>query len=356
MKQLIYSTVLSLFLIGCGGGVPNTTTAPNDPEEITPQEPTGNILDRYYQYQWEIHDTDSLPWVEENADSNIESAWEVSTGNNVIIAIIDSAFDTNHEDLKGNILYTYNVADGSTDVGPIGDEETHGTSVFGIIGAEKNSKGIVGVAYNAKYILIKMDNTLQGLIDAFHFAEDHSAQIINNSWGTYDMNDVTYDLIEEAYNQNIKVIFAAGNDNRNMDDQDIYDECEHPHVICVGSSNEKSEKSSYSNYGSALDIVAPSGEYGIVTTDETGEEGYNMDQAETLKNDNYTYFAGTSAAAPIVSGVLALMLENNPSMTFEEIMEVFKYSSDKIGEKAYINGRNDLFGYGRINAGNAIGF
>jgi len=101
------------------------------------------------------------------------------------------------------------------------------------------------------------------------------------------------------------ILCTAGNNNENLDDSDNVDECEHPHVICVGSSNEESKRASYSNYGSALDIVAPSGEYGIVTTDETGEGGYNQDQLNSLDNNNYTYFAGTSASAPIVSGVLA---------------------------------------------------
>ena len=355
MKYFFYSSLLAFFLVGCGGGsAPNTIPVQNDPGEITYQPPVGDIHDTYYEYQWELHETSTLPWVNPNASSNVEEAWNRSNGTGVIIAIIDSSFDINHEDLNGNILYTYNVADGSTNVNAVSGEDTHGTSVFGIIGAQKNNKGIIGVAYNAKYILIKMDNTMQGLIDAFHYAENHGAQIINNSWGTYDMNDITYDLIEEAYNKNIKVVFASGNDNTSLDDPSINDECEHPHVICVGSSNENSERSSYSNYGSALDIVAPSGEYGIVTTDATGTAGYNMDQANTLKNNNYTYFSGTSASAPIVTGIVGLMLQNEPSLTLEDIFYKFQYYSDKIGSESYVNDRNDYYGYGRINAGKIV--
>jgi len=194
MKNIFYLSILSFFLLGCGGGVSSIVS---HEESVVPSTEENNITnldikDPYYKYQWEIHETNSLSWVQPGAHSNIEQAWETNTGNGVIIAIIDSSFDIDHEDLKDNILYTYNVSDGSSDVRYKEGDLTHGTSVYGIIGATKNSIGITGVAYNAKYILIKMDNTTQGLINAFHFAEEHGAQIINNSWGTYNMSDIMY--------------------------------------------------------------------------------------------------------------------------------------------------------------------
>jgi subtilisin family serine protease len=348
MKGLLTAILTISLLTGCGGSSNNSEDPIEQPEDPVIEEP-------YFKYQWEIHPITTLYYVEEGSDSKIDKAWEKSTGEDVIIAIIDSGFDNYHEDIINNVIDTYNVADDSSDVSVGQNEEPHGTAVFGIVGAQKNGLGLIGVAHNSKFILIKMDNTQLGIVKAFQYAKDHGAKIISNSWGTGDISDITRDTLQDMYNSNITVIFACGNEGRSLDEEGVNDECEEPTVIGVGSSNEKNERSSYSNYGSNMDILAPSGEYGIVTTDEQGEEGYNIDNLYTLKNNNYTYFAGTSASTPIIAGITALIYSLDPTLTPDEVRNILINSTEKIGNVEYdSNGWNDYYSYGKIDAEKAV--
>lgn len=117
----------------------------------------------------------------------------------------------------------------------------------------------------------------------------------------------------------------------------------------------------YSQYGTNLDILAPSsGQHlGITTTDREGTDGYN-DGSESIVNDNYTRtFGGTSAATPIVAGVAAAMLAVNPTLTADQVKLRLRASASKIGNESYINDgsgstRNNFYGYGRINMYRAL--
>ena len=142
-----------------------------------------------------------------------------------------------------------------------------------------------------------------------------------------------------------------GNSNQDMGN----DESAIPEVIAVGSTDEENLRAWYSNYGENLDILAPGGSYhGITTLDAMGSDGIASLDENYLLYDDYDSFRGTSASAPIMSGVIALILEKDPTITRAEIENVFKDSSDKIGNVYYENGRNDYYGYGKVNLYNAI--
>jgi subtilisin family serine protease len=128
----------------------------------------------------------------------------------------------------------------------------------------------------------------------------------------------------------------------------------HPDTIAVGASNDgidsgEEERSYYSQFGSALDVVAPSsgGVLGITTTDRMGASGYT--------SSNYTLdFGGTSSATPLVAGIVADIIVHNPSLTASDIRTVLHEGADKIGPYTYPGGRNDFYGYGRVNLFNAL--
>lgn len=123
----------------------------------------------------------------------------------------------------------------------------------------------------------------------------------------------------------------------------------HPDTIAVGASTDFDYRADYSCYGSNLDFVAPSGGGlgGIWTTAPTGTSGEDA-------GNYYSGFAGTSASSPLAAGVAALMLSKNPNLTATRVREIMCFTCDKVGSVEYINGRNDYYGYGRINAKKAL--
>ncbi len=123
-----------------------------------------------------------------------------------------------------------------------------------------------------------------------------------------------------------------------------------PDTIAMGASNDggisgEEERSAYSQFGSVLDVVAPSsgGGQGITTTDRSGNKGYD-------NSDYYSSFGGTSSATPLAAGIIA----DNPALTSGEVRSILREGADKIGPYAYSGDRNDYYGYGRVNLFNSL--
>ena len=334
--------LLSLLVLFSGCNISESSDDSDSSPSLPDPQPAP--VDPYSKYQWNFHYTPDLLYVQDGSSSYISDAQTYTLGGGATIAIIDSCFDVTHEDAPQRIIATYNAQTKGSDVSCYG-AETHGISVSGVAGAAANGIGLVGVAPNANFILIKipMENlSMSDLVDAFMFAKNHGADVISNSWGTYHITDTERDLFDSIQSSGISIVFACGNDGASLDDPSIEDECEASSVIGVGSSNEHNQMASYSNYGRKMDILAPSGEYGIVTIDAKGSAGYNQDQLHTLNDNDYTYFAGTSAAAPETAGVIALLKSINPSLSPLRIRDILR----RTGE--------DISGYPKINAYNAI--
>ena len=127
-----------------------------------------------------------------------------------------------------------------------------------------------------------------------------------------------------------------------------------PDTIVVGASNDGGisgleERSDYSQFGSTLDVVAPSsgGGQGITTTDRSGNDGYD-------NSDYYSSFGGTSSATPLAAGIAAVIIADNTALTSAEVRTILREGADKIGPYAYSGGRNDFYGYGRVNLFNSL--
>ncbi len=314
------------------------------------------ITEPYYYEQWYINKNNNFYTQNKiNKDAGIHTSRILShySGRDVKIAIIDDGLDMYHEDLNNSVLYTYNIETNNSNVSHINSNNHHGTAVTGIIASRKNNIGILGIAYNSKIIFLKDNDDISDsqIIELFNKAEELGADIINCSWGTYDVSDIIKDKIINLSNngrdgKGIIFVFASGNDDRYMGN----DESAIPEVISVGATDKDNLRTYYSNYGENLDLVAPGGYYvGITTLDPMNENGVStIDNNYLLANDP-NGFIGTSASTPIVTGIIALILEKNHNLTRIEIENILKDSCDKIGNVEYIDGRNDYYGYGKIN-------
>ncbi len=329
-------------------------------------------LDPLFPQQWNFYNYGQYS-AKSGVDLNIYKAWQYATGKGVKVALLDSGFDLAHPDLKGAFSDQVDLVSHDNNASYDNTYEVHGTACAGLIGARKNGVGIQGVAYNTKLIGVKLigsypDGSEKGLlisdiIKAFLYADANGADVINCSWGTYNVADAVRDVIDDlAYHgrggKGVPIVFATGNDGRGQ----WYwanDESALPSVIGVGAVDDQGYLAWYTNYGSALDFVAPSGggRLAIATDDIVGPLGYADGR---FGHPNYCYatdmtgFNGTSAAAPQISGVIALMLERNPDLTRDQIYDILARTAKKIGDIPYIDGRNDFFGYGLVDAEAAV--
>ncbi|SFV90397.1 Protease [hydrothermal vent metagenome] len=345
-----FLTILSLiFLIGCNKSTTSIDNNDSNTSFLVSDEP-------YYYQQWYLDRNDTF-YIENDIDANasiqLGEYRYYYMGRGIKVAIIDDGLDMKHEDLKGAILHTFDIATNSTNVNHTDSEDFHGTAVTGIIAARKNDKGILGVAAQSQILFLKYKERMSDsdLIELFKKAQEWGADVINCSWGTYDVSESVKEVIQDlATNgrggRGIPIVFAAGNDDQDMgNDESAIDE-----VIAVGASGKDNHRTWYSNYGEHLDVLAPGGYYiGIATLDDTGSNGAGTLDENYLLAEDENAFIGTSAAAPIVTGVIALMLEKNPNLTRKEIETILHNTSDKIGDREYIDGFNEYYGYGKIN-------
>ena len=347
-------------------------------------DPTIEYIQKSNTYKMELVPNDSL-LSEQWALPKIQAfdAWDVTQGvDTVLIGLIDTGIDYFHPDLKNKLWSNpgemgtdnqghdkrYNGIDDDnngfiddyrgwdftdrvgfpfdTTQGDFLDWDNdpfdpipglygfHGTFVAGIAGAEANNvTGIAGVAPNIKLINLRsFDNGGSGEEDdaaaAILYAVKMGAKVISMSWGDYSFSYVLRDVIRYAYSKNVVLVGSAGNSNSS----EPHYPSGYSEVICVGNSTPEDYRSSNSNYGSTLDLMAPG--TSILSTTIGG--GYRSD-------------GGTSAATPHVAATAALILSLQ-NFTNEEVKQILKTTSDDIGEPGW-----DLYtGAGRLNTYRAV--
>ncbi|MDP2424616.1 MAG: S8 family serine peptidase, partial [Bacteroidales bacterium] len=332
--------------------------------------------DPMYPLQWHLNNpSNSL------ADIRAEQAWNINKGrNDVIIAVCDGGVDYNHTDLdpgnRSRIIAGYDSGDDDYD--PLdnlpnwteGSYAGHGTNIAGIIGAiTNNNSRVSGIMWNCKIMPVKMVGSggvtvtypfgstnwdfsttafPSDVADAIDYAVNNGAHVINLSYAFAGMgwpiNDVIlrvpllYSAISNAYNQNVVVVVAMGNEY-NQGNPTNYPAAFAREVIAVGNTNNSLQRSPSSSTGPHIDVSAPG--TGIYTTDRSGGTGFH---------------SGTSMAAPIVSGVAGLIisqgLDRSFNLTNDDIRHILEISADDIEE--YGIGFDEMTGYGKINAYRAL--
>lgn len=285
---------------------------------------------------------------------DLTNAWKLTEGSSeVMIAIIDSGIDTDHEEFVGRISpLSYNARTKMVGINHVEDDNGHGTAVAGVIGAIKgNNKGIAGVIQNAPLLIIKAnnaDNTSTttvdesnnfsdaSIIEGIRYATQVGADVINLSLGGKTSNSMVQNAISDARRAGVIVVAASGNFNEENPDTgepvDVFP-ASYFGVISVGSVNSNSVRSTFSMYSLNLDVVAP-GE-GIVTTS---------------RNNSYSTTNGTSFAAPMVSGVIGLMISYLPNFSSSEIISQLILTSNDLG----LTGFDMFYGHGLVDAYQAL--
>ncbi len=267
--------------------------------------------------QWHLKNTGQTGGTP-GADANILDAWSIATGEGVVIGIVDSSINFFHPDLNDN----YNSV---LSYGGINDGETHGTLVAGIaVGEGDNDIGIIGAAPDATFASLFLDFSSYNPLSH----KNQEIDIYNNSWGPLDFQERIDNLntIENSIQEgrgglgNIYV-FAAGNGG--LEDNVNYDSLANSrYTIAVGAIDHNGERSEYSTPGASLLISGYSSNenVGIISTTNINDIGFFP--GDSINGEYDTNFGGTSAAAPLVSGVIALMLEANPNLTWRDVQHI----------------------------------
>ncbi|MFN5910069.1 MAG: S8 family serine peptidase [Bacteroidota bacterium] len=270
---------------------------------------------------------------------NAQQAWDLSTGSSAVrVAITDDAILTTHVDLANKIVATYDAPTGGTNANPCGSNNgNHGTHVSGSAGAQTNNgTGIASIGFNVSLMAVKIGNCNGSLTHGYegvNWAANNGANVINMSWGGAGSSTYGQNICNAASNAGAILVAAAGNDGTN---QQFYPAA-YTSVIAVASTTTNDAKSSFSQYGSWVDISAPGS--AIYSTYATSNTAYNRIQ-------------GTSMASPNVAGLVGLMKSYAPNVTNQQIINCL-YSS-----AANINSVNSSYvgqlGAGRIDAYQAL--
>ncbi len=369
---------------------------------------TSFASDPLFPAQWHLLNTGQTGGVA-GLDANVPAAWDLGvTGKGVTISFVDSGIQTTHPDLSPHVdaLASYDFFDSDNDPSPTigngicssaagGTAECHGTAVAGVAAAVGNSIGVSGAAPNATIgasrlitggslfttqIAEALDwNTTKGVGGSEY--DGTRIDISNNSWGstTDFVATSTATVIQDAITNSANdgrgglgkiFVFAAGN-GRTASANINYQSGLHNRrqVIGVAAAAHDGTIASYSNPGASLLITAPSNGQGegitttdLVTTDITSAS--RVDTPGYTRRDYTNDFGGTSSAAPLVSGVLALVLEANPNLTWRDVQHIVVNSASTTGLTAgslssFVANQSGRpfshdFGFGIINAAGAV--
>ncbi|MCJ7579115.1 MAG: S8 family serine peptidase [Candidatus Aminicenantes bacterium] len=291
-----------------------------------------------------------------DADIDAPEAWDLVTGSSsVIVGVLDTGIDYNHEDLHANMwtnpgeVPNNNIDDDSNgyvddyyginailENGNPMDDNGHGTHCSGTIGAVgNNGVGITGVCWLVKLMALKfLGNDGYGFVSdsilCIQYAINKGAKILNNSWGGGGYSIALKDAIESAKNAGILFLAAAGNDSQDIDNIPHYPSSyDNENILSVAATDHNDALASFSNYGKvAVDVAAP-----------------GVSIRSTIPNNLYQNWNGTSMATPFVSGLAALILAQSPTLTWLNIKDKILFGVDPLASLT-----NKVSRGGRINA------
>ncbi len=297
--------------------------------------------DQSYSLLWGLNNrgqTGGLP----GADISAEAAWSITTGDRAVrVGVVDSGIDYTHPDLAANIWTNPGEIPGNgidddhngfvddvhgwdffnNDNDPM-DDFGHGTHVAGTIGAVgNNSIGVVGVDWQVSLVPLKFLNSsghgaTSSAVAAIDYASSLGVDVLNNSWGSYDFSQTLMDAISAAGDSGVVFVAAAGNEGVSNDLVPFYPASYGlPNVISVAATTNYDNKAGFSNFGvSTVDLAAP-----------------GVDVFSTLPGGVYGPLSGTSMAAPLVSGVAALIRSLSPDIPALQVKQKIVDGATRIG-------------------------
>ncbi|MCJ7766957.1 S8 family serine peptidase [Candidatus Bathyarchaeota archaeon] len=313
---------------------------------------------------WGLHNTGQSGGTVD-ADVDAPEAWDITTGSSsVVVGVVDTGVDYDHEDLAANMwrnpgeipgngvdddgngyaddVYGMDAYNGDSD--PM-DDHNHGTHVAGTIGAVGgNGIGVVGVNWQVKIMALKFlgasgSGSTSGAIECINYAVTMKSRGINirvlsNSWGGGGYSTALRDAIQTASNAGILFVAAAGNSASSNDSTPHYPSSyDVANVLAVASTDRNDQRSSFSNYGlTSVDVAAP---------------GSNI--LSTVRSNQYASYSGTSMATPHVSGVAALILAADPTLSYVQLKKLILFTSETLSSLS-----DRILTGGRVNANNAL--
>ena len=299
----------------------------------------------------------------QGADISATLAWATTTGTeNVVVAVLDSGVDYRHEDLKENMwtrpasmdpyhdteLGTVDDTDGFSAIEGLPDpmdDNGHGTHCAGIIGAEgENNLGIAGVNWKVQIMPLKFMSaggfgTTKDAIEAINYVIDRkkagvNVRIISASWGSTQKSRALEDVIRKAYENDILFVAAAGNATTDNDRRPHFPSSYNvPNVVSVAALDRNDQLAKFSNWGAKSVAIAAPG----------------VEILSTWLGNQYEEKSGTSMATPVVAGVAALILAENPRMSVGDLRKKLMDSTDPI-----VALKGKTVSGGRINAAKAL--
>lgn len=283
------------------------------------------------------------------------AAWAVTRGSfSITVAVLDSGVDRWHPEFANRLLPGYDYVNADND--PT-DDFGHGTHVTGILAAAAdNGVGVAGLAPNIKILPLKvLDSSGAGgyyeIATAIRRAADSAVQVINLSLGGFFDDDTLRSAVDYALSKGVLVVAAAGNCAQGgpycLGVNPQYYPAAYAGVLAVGASDHYDNWARYSGFRPYISIAAPGGDA--------------SDPIRSTLPGGYGNKNGTSMATPLVSAAAALVWTLSPAATYQQVVDILKSTADKVGADpvtgqllSYVNGRNDYFGYGRLNVARAV--
>ncbi|MFY9233455.1 MAG: S8 family peptidase [Fimbriimonadaceae bacterium] len=281
-----------------------------------------DVNDQYY--------TPSIQWGLFKIQS--DSAWNYTGGGSSYrkVAVIDTGWQRNHPDLVGKVVGEVDYVDGGT----ADDGNGHGTHTAGIVGAKTNNTiGVASIGYNTSLLIVRVLNnsgsgTYSAIANGINWSANNGAHVINMSLGGSSGSQTLLNAVNYAWGRGVVVVASAGNNGNTAPNYPAY----YSNCIAVASTTSTDARSSFSTYGSWVDVAAP---------------GSNI--ASTYTGSRYVYLSGTSMAAPMVAGTAALVWTSS-----------YGTSATSVRNRITTTGDTVTSGFGsyptkRINAARAVG-
>ena len=367
--------------------------------QATPVSHAG--ADTYLSLQWHLENTGPLPGfpsMKAGEDLRVKPVWNAGLrGEGIRVAVLDDGLEVTHEDLWPNVvtgsrnyrteagMLGLSASSGGKMAGlqgfpmPCSSDDTHGTSVAGLIAArDGNGTGVSGVAPRAQLVgfNILASGFVADTLDALSHDLDRN-HVYNNSWGATDNGHLaTPEPNWSSYNDTLRnglktgrnglgaiYVFSGGNGAIQTDYSSLDGGVSAMGIVNVCATNAMGKRAPYSERGANLTVCAPSAD---ATDDQQPEV-----TTTSVQNDYTHTFNGTSASAPMVSGVIALMLQANPKLTWRDVPLILARTARKVDEQdggwrdyrsplGYAQGRYDVlhyshhYGFGVANADAAV--
>ena len=348
-------------------------------KKMAPMAPRPN--DPLFPGQWPLENRDRETGAILGPELNIREAWAESTGKGVVIGIADDGVDLAHTEFIGQGVDNlhFNFTNRKTNGSPVAQSQNHGTVVAGIAVAKANNgKGIAGVSPDARFASLvvwdAVDNfgTEEEIADMFQYRNDRIA-VQNHSWGLSTSAQLDAMVLEkQAIKRAIEqgrdgkgVVMIRGAGNHRAQDWSAADDgySNDPRVLTVGAVGPTGRVHSFSNMGACVLCAGLIGR-GVYSTDRMGAFGENRDSsADDPEVGSYhsLEYLGNSYTLPQIAGLVALILNVNPDLTYRDVQQVFIHASrhfDFADPFLQSNAAGYLFthntGYGVPDAGTAV--